>query len=355
MPRPRARPSPLAHLRYLFALLARFKVTVLLAAVLFLGTPPLFVLLYRGPAGERVGFGAALHHVYFLLFGQPSLPYVDELAVEALNILIPPLGLALVVDGIVRFAYLYFAKRRDDKEWVAVVTQSFRRHVIVCGAGRVGYRVTAQLRALGSDVVVLEKDAQGPFVSALRDENVPVLIDNVSNPNALSRTNVEEAAAIVCVTNDDLANLNAALDARRLNPNIRVVVRMFDEELGERVRDNFRAEALSTSSLSAPAMALTALDPRIVHSFRVSDTLMVVSPFTVRSVLTGMKISELRDRFGALTLSLQRPGEASALHPKGETALRSGDTLTLQAGYADYLALRLFTGEAQPPLSAAAS
>lgn len=341
---------PVVHLRYLAAILPRFKVTFALAAVLFLLIPHVYVGLW--PGAQELRYGQALHHVYFLLFGQPSLDYVDSFPIEVLNLLIPPLGIAIVVDGVVRFAYLYFAKHRDEKEWVTVMTRAFKDHVIVCGGGKVGYRVVSQLLALGREVVVIEKDESTAFVSTLRDAGVAVLVDNVNNPQSLSRVNVGDATAIVCATNDDLANLNVALDARRLNSRIRVVIRMFDEDLAARVRDNFQAEALSTSALAGPAFALAALDPRVIHSFQVGPHLMVVSHFLAQKALPGMSIGEVRDRFGGLTLAIQRPGGAEELHPRNEVRIASGEVLTIQSSYEDYLRLRELTEEKLPPLSA---
>lgn len=337
------------NLRYLRALSRRFRTTLVLAAALFIIGPMMFEWRYRGPDGANVRFGEALHHVYFLLYGQPSLPYVDDWLVELLNVVIPPVGLALVVDGGVRFAYLFFARHRSDKEWIEVIAESLSGHVVVCGAGRVGYRVVTQLRAMGLEVVVIEKHENAAFVSVLRDERVPVLIDDTRSPQCLPRTNVKAASAIVCATDDDLANLNIALDARRMKPDIRVVIRLFDEDLVTKVRDTFKAEALSSSSLAAPAMALAAMDPRIIHSFRIGDHLMVVSVFEARQGLPGMTFSEVRERFGALSLAVRRAG-AERLHPSGDEVIQAGDELTLQATYQEYRKLRDFTGEGQPPV-----
>jgi Trk K+ transport system NAD-binding subunit len=337
------------NVRYLRALVKRFRTTLLLTAGLFLGAPPLYQLQCRLPGDEPVKAGKALEHVYFLLFGQPSLDCMDDWSITVLNLLIPPVGIALVVDGVVRFAYLFFAKHKSDKEWIEVIAETMKGHIIVCGAGRVGYRVVDQLRSMGRDVVVVEKREDGAFVGVLRDEQVPLLIDDIRSPQCLPRLNVKEASAIVCATDDDLANLNIALDARRFKPDIRVVIRLFDDDLVAKVRDTFRAEALSSSSLAAPAMALAALDPRIVHSFRIGGHLMVVSVFEARTGLPGITISEVRDRFGALTLALRR-GEQEKLHPQGDQLIQAGDILTLQAEYPDYRRLRAFTGEAQPPI-----
>jgi voltage-gated potassium channel len=340
------------NLRYLVALLKRFRPTMLMAVLLFGFMPMLYRWRHLTPEGHQVSLGKALRHVYFLLYGQPSLD-VDDGLLMFVDMVIPPVGIAVLVDGVVRFAYLFFARHRQDKEWFEVIAETLKGHVVVCGAGRVGYRVVAQLRALGKDVVVVEKREEAAFVAVLRDEQVPLLIDDIRSQQCLPRTNVSKAAAIVCATDDDLANLNIALDARKVNPNIRVVIRLFDDDLVAKVRDTFKAEALSSSSLAAPAMALAALDPRIIHSFRIGLHLMVVSVFEVREGLPGMTLAEVSARYGGLSLSLRRRGEKDErLHPPADTRLDAGDVLTVQAEYEDYRRLRAFTQEAEPPVFA---
>lgn len=339
------------RVRYFTAIARRFRVTALFAAILFGVMPWLYVAFYPTADGVPLRWGRALSHVYFLLFGQPSLDFVDQTLIEVLNILIPPFGLLAVVDGAVRFGYLFFAKKTSDKEWTEVIAESMRGHVIICGAGRVGFRIANQLSALGKEVVVIEKREGAPFATQLQDLNIPVMIDDARNPKALTRLNVKHAQAIVCCTDDDLGNINVGLDARKLNPQIRIVMRLFDEDLAARVRENFRAEAHSTSVLAGQTMALGSLDPRIVHTFSVGEHLMVVSRFHAGPKLAALKVSEVRDQHGGLTLSLKKQSGEEALHPQGATQIAVGDTLTLQCRYTEYLALRAFTGEEHPPLS----
>ena len=337
--------------RLALAVSRRFRLTLLLLVLWFGALPLAYVVRYPEP----ISFGQALHHVYFLLFGQPSLAYVDDWIVEGMNLLIPPIGIVTVVDGAVRFSYLFQARARAEREWVEVLAESLRGHVVVCGAGRVGYRVALELRKLGREVVVAEKRADAPCAQVLRDEGVPVLFEDIRNPGALVRLNVAHAESIVCATDDDLANLNAALDARRLAPGIRIVLRLFDDDLVARVRDNFQAEAFSTSALAAPDLALAALDPRIVHSFQLGAHLMVVSRFFVWTPLATLTLSQLRDRFGGLALSMRRGAAAEVLHPPGATQLQAGDEVVVQCRYEEYVALRAFTGESKAPLAATAA
>jgi Trk K+ transport system NAD-binding subunit len=93
------------------------------------------------------------------------------------------------------------------------------------------------------------------------------------------------------------------------------------------------------------------LDPRIVHSFRIGTHLMVVSVFEARQGLPGLTISEVRDRFGGLALSMRRGGKGDELlHPSGDTRIAAGDVVTLQAEYKDYKMLRAFTMESEAPV-----
>src|SRR3954471_1999528 len=203
-----------AQALYFWALLKRFRITFLMLVVLVVGGGSLLhVLLLR--AGKPVGLGRSIVAAYFLLFAQPIIDIPDNGPVELLAVLIPPLGISTVAGGLLRFAYLFFAKTRNDKEWHAVLAQTLKDHVIVCGAGRVGFRVFEQLNKLAVPMVMIERDEAKPFVSTIRAAGVPVLVGERRSAGSLERANVGRARAIVCATDDDLANLNIALDARK--------------------------------------------------------------------------------------------------------------------------------------------
>ncbi len=329
------------RVRLALALAKRFRLTLFFVAVLFGALPFFFVL--RHPNGPS--FLRSLHHVYFLLFGQPTLDYVDDVLLELLNVFIPPLGLATVVEGVVRFAFFVSARARDDKEWIEMVATSYRNHVVVCGAGRVGYRVTLQLRQLGHEVVVVERNADAHFVSSLREQNVPVLIQDIRVRQAMHHVNIEHASALVCATDNDLANINTALEARRQNAKIRVVIRLFDDELADRIRDALGVEAQSASALAAPAFALSAVDPSISHSFYLDEHLMVVARLEVHERLAQLSVAAVQDRYHTLTLSVKKKDGLQLLNPEGKTQLTLGDAVTVQARYDHYQQLRAWCAQ----------
>src|SRR4051812_27471403 len=208
-----------AQLLYLWALLRRFRLTFVSLAVLVFGGGTAMWWLY-GRVGQPVSWSRAVFSAYFLLFAQPTMEIPDYAPLEALFTIIPPLGIVTVAEGLVRFAFLFFAKTRNDKEWFAVLASTMKDHVILCGAGRVGFRVFEQFSRLEVPMVMIERREDAPFVSAIRAAGVAVLIEDVRSSRALEQANIKAARAIVCATDDDLVNLNIALDARRVSPRI---------------------------------------------------------------------------------------------------------------------------------------
>ena len=48
---------------------------------------------------------------------------------------------------------MLFNKQVRKGEWQVAVASTFRNHIVVCGLGRVGYRVVEQLLQFGEEVV----------------------------------------------------------------------------------------------------------------------------------------------------------------------------------------------------------
>ena len=221
-----------------------------------------------------------------------------------------------------------------------MLASTLKDHVIVCGAGRVGFRVFEQFEKLQVPIVMIERREDAPFVSTIRAAGVPVLIEDVRSSRALEQANIRSARAIVCATDDDLANLNIALDARRMKPDIRVVMRLFDDDLVRKTKEAFHVEAFSTSALAAPALAAAALDPAIKNSLEVGGRLLVVAELLVDQMLAEKTVGQLRDEAHALVIQVRRADGSLVFDPPGPARLGRGDKVTLQATLDAYRSLR---------------
>jgi voltage-gated potassium channel len=197
------------------------------------------------------------------LFGEPLVsPRAWYLA--AVEALFPLIGFALVGEGVVRLGMLMFSRRHGEKEWMTVMASTFRNHIIICGLGHLGYRILGHLIARGEDIVALERDGGCPFLSNARDSGVAVLVRDMRDDEALRAAGIIHARVIIVASNDDLANIEVALDARRLNPGIRVLLRLFDQRIADKFKDaGLIDEAFSSAALAAPVVA--AMVPAVVR------------------------------------------------------------------------------------------
>lgn len=323
----------LAFFYYMQSPLKRFlPVLAALCVVMFLGGVA-FHLLYVDEHGQPLTLARSLYITYCLIFMEHLLPFPNHWFLEILYVLLPPLGLVVILDGVVRFSYQILRRDETSREWVSAMCKTLDDHVILVGLGKLGLRVLQQLLALGEKVAVMEKDPLCPNLAFARKHGIPVVIGTGREEGILDNLNGQQAKSIILATDDDLANLELALDARKLRPGIRVVLRMFDQELASKVRESFHVDlAFSTSELSAPLFATASFDKSIVNAFYVGKQLLVVAELTVRpgSKLVDRQVGELRSRDNVFVLRHRRSSEKDAFCPEDDVKLAAGDRLTVQ-------------------------
>jgi Trk K+ transport system NAD-binding subunit len=201
------------------------------------------------------------------------------------------------------------------------------RPVVLCGLGRVGWRILDHLRAAGVPVAVVSLSR--PDDPRLAD--VPFVAGDCRRPDVLDQAGVKHARGVVIVTSDDLVNVSTALLVRQLNPDCRVVVRMFNQglipRLGAAVKNTV---ALSVSALTAPLLALTALTGDSLGAFRLDDKPQQVAEVRVEegSDLAGLRLADVAGRFKLLILSHTPAGGSPKLWHAvaGDTPLSVGDS-----------------------------
>jgi voltage-gated potassium channel Kch len=151
-----------------------------------------------------------------------------------------------------------------------------RNHYIVCGLSGIGIKIVQQLHLSGHEVVVIETDANNRFVTTARDMSIPVILADASFRATLQRSNIDTATSVLAVTSDDATNLEIALKAKALAPNIPVIVNYADPDFASIAQQVFDFEAvLSPAELAAPAFAAAAIGGRIIGNGMIADSLWV--------------------------------------------------------------------------------
>src|SRR5881628_3838228 len=100
----------------------------------------------------------------------------------------------------------------------------------------------------------------GRFVAQGKPMGVPVLMRDMKDDQSLYEAGIEHARAIIICTNDDMANVEVAIDARRMHPGIRIVMRLFEQDVAKKISGALAIDAVfSASSLAAPTVAAMSL------------------------------------------------------------------------------------------------
>ena len=162
---------------------------------------------------------------------------------------------------------------------------------------------------------------------------IPMILVDARRSENLVKAGVERADAIIPCTDNELTNLDIALDARELNPNIKVVMRMFDSDLARRVEAGFGIHtAFSTSALAAPIFAAAAMRVNVMHSFYVGDELLNLSEVMVQpgSRLLDWSIEKLEADLD-LSVVCYQGEKITDLHPDPNLQLSAGDKILVIA------------------------
>src|SRR5688572_3139800 len=236
-------------------------IAIVLAASLYAITPQ------EQLAGRKPTLATSLYGGWMALLAQPIYAPPEAWYLKLITGIYPIIGVLLIGEGVVRFALLMVSRKHGEKEWMRVMASTYRDHVILCGLGHLGARVLQELIASGIAVVAIEKDEHGRFLSVARERSVPVIVRDMTEDEALLEAGIREARVIIIATNSDMGNLEVALDARRLNPKIRVIMRLYDQQIASKISSALNVDAaFSASALAAPMVAAMAMNAKVLGS-----------------------------------------------------------------------------------------
>jgi Trk K+ transport system NAD-binding subunit len=308
------------------------------------------LVLYRFYHHHDLKYFEACYAVFCLIFLEPVLDFPDEWYLQPLFFLLPVIGLGAVADSIVRLAYLVFTRKQKLPEWNRMAASLCRNHVIVVGAGKVGYRVIQGLLELKETVVVVERESASELFDEILSWGVPVIHGDARHKKTLHDAGVEHARAVILATSDDLANLDAALTARELAPKVRVVLRLFDETLASKFAGAFSMPAISTAHVAAPAFIAAATGRTVYHEFHLAGQQVYLIDVSISpgSRLAGMRVGEIQSDRQVNIVMHQGTGGVN-LNPDHDVRLSPGDTILVIAPIERLVALESLNRSAAGP------
>jgi Trk K+ transport system NAD-binding subunit len=272
----------------------------------------------------------------------PLALQVGAAAVQLLGLVVVALLTAVVVDALVgaRLAQVLGGVRGRLSD-----------HVVVCGLGNVGVKVVTALRQRGLAVVAIERDGDRATVATARRLGAAVLIGDATLEETMRSAQAERCRAVIAVTSDDVANLEASLVVRGQQPAARIVMRLFDTELAAQVeRTMGLGISRSVSYLAAPSFAAALLERRVTAMIPVRRRVLLTTelPVGVGSRAAGAPLSTM-DRDGLVRVLAVRTGTGRwEWQPPLRRTLTAGDRIAVVATRAGLAQTLLATRPPRP-------
>ncbi|RMH67096.1 MAG: potassium transporter TrkA [Cyanobacteria bacterium J003] len=177
---------------------------------------------------------------------------------------------------------------------------------IICGLGSLGQFCIQSLHRFAGEHLALEICAidrhaniewEIPQLTELLSE--PVIIGDCRQEAILKTARIDRCRTLLAVTSDEATNIATAIVARRLNPNVHLVVRSSRDNLNALLKKklgNFLA--LNPTELPAPAFALAALEENILAVFTIEGQQFRVLQHTITadSPLVGTPVHHWQRR-----------------------------------------------------------
>ena len=205
-------------------------------------------------------------------------------------------------------------------------------HVVIVGAGEVGWFLAQRLGAEGNDVVVVERDeATSAAIGAELD--VQVLTGDARRPSVLRGARVERAALVAAVTQHDEVNLVCSFLAKQAGVE-QTIVRIQDPELrgaeGRALRDAMGADVIIDPDADTADAILGLVDAAgadEVYPVSGGDLEMIGAVIGEASPLAGQLLGDVTRTLGTdlgfVIGALTRDGRTRL--PRGDQLLEAGD------------------------------
>src|SRR3712207_1203463 len=217
----------------------------------------------------------------------------------------------LVVEGTIRG---YFGRRRME-----AAIRKLNGHYILCGYGRVGRQVAAELALDDVPFVVIEQDPE--TVEECVVEGYLVLLGEASD-DVLEEAGVRTVRGLVAAVDSDADNVFVVLSARKLNPRLHIVARASSDESAAKLEIAGADRTLSPYAVGGRRLASLATQPLVVDfldivtrgeegiEFRLEEFRVPEESFIADQTIGELRIGE---RTGAMILATRHRDRKSVV------------------------------------------
>ena len=205
-------------------------------------------------------------------------------------------------------------------------------HYLICGYGRTGRAVAAQLTRGVHPFVVIEQ--QPEKLEVLREQGYLFVEGDATEDECLQRARIDHARGLVAALGGDAENVYLVLSARQIKPDLNIVAWATTQESERKVLRAGADHAMSPYLQGGRRMAALLTAP---HALEFLDRVMGGSddirlgevPVRHGSPLDGhsMKDAGIRRDLGVIMIGIRRANGELRFNPPADETLHEGDIL----------------------------
>ena len=211
------------------------------------------------------------------------------------------------------------------------IASTLDKHHILVGLGHLGFHIVQHLKgAMNQQMAVIEQSSSADLINAVQEMDIPIIHDDASRETALEAAGVRRANSIILCIQNDALNLKIALKARSMNPAIRVIIRIFDDDFAQALTQQFGFTALSGTGLAAPAFAAAATDSEITSPISIEGESLSLARITISPgcALEGKTVGQIEDGYNVSLILLRHDGK-SEFHPTDSLPVKANDMVAV--------------------------
>jgi voltage-gated potassium channel len=220
---------------------------------------------------------------------------------------------------------LWSMLRGTEKE---KLVKKMSNHVIICGYGRIGQTITEDLVGANEKVVIVENRED---ILRRKAINLPYIVGDATNEECLEKANIRKAKGLFATFADDSVNILVTLNAKDLNPNIRVISRAANKD-GVKHLKRAKAEAVVLPEREGGLrMSKSFLSPEISsmdHLFQEGIIKTGAVKVQENSGVADVALAEsgIRENTGVMVMAI-KSGKKIITNPEPKKKMAAGDVL----------------------------
>src|SRR3990167_6591207 len=150
--------------------------------------------------------------------------------------------------------------------------RAMKDHVIICGLGTIGFQTFKLLKQANQKIITISDKIQNEWCWQMEEGGDIFYQGDARDDKLLSKAGIQNAKAILALTNQDMTNVAIVMEARKLNPNIKIILRMFDKDLGKHIAKAYGVhQVFSVDDLAAPIFASSAHENFAIAQFKIKE------------------------------------------------------------------------------------